>query len=97
MRKIFVKPTSFHRYMNGKSVDERLTLIARAHSIYFSKCILLNYEDTVSDWFKAAGFVVNSIKGRITPYTAQVTVDVSWLNTGLGSSSYTVRLFTKTV
>lgn len=96
LRRFLTKPVSGHIYMNSKSVDERLALISRAHSIYFSRCILINYEYIVSEWFKAAGFVVRETKEDITPYTAQITVYVSWLNTGSDSSSRIVRLFTKT-
>lgn len=96
LRNLLTKPVSRHIYMNGKSVDERLALISRAHTIYFSRCILINYEYVVSEWFKAAGFVVGSTKEWITPYTAQITVNVSWLEPVRGnSSSRVVRLFTR--
>lgn len=96
LRNFLTRPVSRHIYMNGKSVEERLTLISRAHSIYFSRCILINYEYIVSEWFKAAGFVVNSTKEWITPYTAQITVNVSWLEPVPGRpSSRIVKLFTR--
>lgn len=96
LRNFLTKPVSRHIYMNGKSVDERLALISRAHSIYFSRCILINYEYIVAEWFKAAGFVVCGTKEDITPYTAQITLNISWLEPVRGhSSSRIVKLFTR--
>ena len=82
--------------MNGKSVKEKLELIARAHTIYFSRVNLINYEDTVRGWFKAAGFTVRQTYSDITPFTARITVSFSYLNSDGSVMSRIVELFTRT-
>lgn len=93
---LLTKPVSDHVYMNGKSVKEKLELIARVHTIYFSRVNLINYEDTVRGWFEAAGFVVRQSYSNITPFTARITVNFSYLNSDGSVVSRVVELFTRT-
>ena len=93
---LLTKPVSNHVYMNGKSVKEKLELIARAHTIYFSRVNLINYEDTVRGWFEAAGFVVRQTYSNITPFTARITVNISCLSADESMVSHVVELFTRT-
>lgn len=96
LRNLLTKPVSRHIYMNGKSVQERLELIARAHTIHFSRVNLISYEDTVREWFEAAGFVVRQAYSDITPFTARITVNLSYLNADGSVVSRVVELFTRT-
>ena len=93
---LLTKPVSDHVYMNGKSVKEKLELIARAHTIYFSRVNLINYEATVRGWFEAAGFVVRQSYSNITPFTARITVNLFYPNGDGSVMSHIVELFTRT-
>lgn len=96
LRDFLTKPVSRHIYMNDKSVQERLELIARAHTIHFSRVNLINYEDTVRGWFEAAGFTVRQTYSDITPFTVRITVSFSYLNSDGSVVSRVVELFTRT-
>lgn len=96
LRNLLTKPVSRHIYMNDKSVQERLELIARAHTIHFSRVSLINYEATVREWFEVAGFIVRQTCSDITPFTARITVSFSYLNSDGSVMSRVVELFTKT-
>lgn len=96
LRNLLTKPVSRHIYMNGKSVQERLELIARAHAIHFSRANLIGYENTVRGWFEAAGFVVRQTYSNITPFTARITVNLSYVNADGSVVSRVVELFTRT-
>ena len=96
LRNLLTRPVSDHVYMNGKSVKEKLELIARAHTIYFSRVNLINYESTVRNWFEAAGFVVHQTYSNITPFTARITVSISCLSADGSMVSHIVELFNRT-
>jgi len=96
LRNFLTRPVSRHIYMNGKSIQERLELIVRAHTTYFSRVNLINYEDIVRGWFESAGFVVRQAYSDITPFTARMTVSLSYLNADGSVVSRIVELFTRT-
>jgi len=95
LRNLLTKSVSRHIYINDKSVEERLALISRAHTTYFSRVNLINYEDTVRGWFESAGFVVRQAYSDITPFTARITVNLSYLNADGSVASRVVELFTR--
>lgn len=60
-----------HCWLNGMSTDDRINLMARAHAIFFRNGNLINYEDTVSRWFRTVGFEVKSGEAWISPYSVK--------------------------
>lgn len=71
LKEIFAHTESAHAYLGGKTTEEKLALIARAHSIYFRQCNLVNYEDIMKRWLHAAGFKIRTSEVCISPYSVQ--------------------------
>lgn len=77
LKGIFTHTKSAHTYLGSKTREEKLALIARAHSIYFRKCNLDNYDGIMKRWFHIAGLRIRTGEVWISPYSVQSRYEVA--------------------
>lgn len=77
LKGIFTHRESAHTYLSSKTTEEKVALIARAHSIYFRRCDSANYDDIMKRWFHVTGLRVRTGEVWISPFSVQSRYEVT--------------------